>query len=202
MGGIRFKKLSSLAKTIWEWCEERELFIFAFYISSKDNFEADFESRRIDNETEFELSDTVFQKIIKKFGYPDIDLFATRINKKCKDYVSWTKDPGAIAVDAFTIGWKKFFFYAFPPFALIIRVLQKIKAEGARGIVVVPQWPTQPWYPLFLSMLETEVLLIKPDSNTVLLPDRKPHPLWKSLTLAAGKLSGEPSYQRAFQRNL
>lgn len=194
MGGIRFKKLSDLAKTIWKWCEERELFIFASYIASKNNTEADFESRRLDKETEFELSDVVFQKIISKLGYPNIDLFATRINAKCKDYVSWKKDPDAIAVDAFTINWSKFFFYAFPPFILITRVLQKIRSEGAEGIVVIPRWPAQPWFPLFYSMLESDILTFKIDSNTLLSPDRKPHPLWKSLTLVAGKLSGKLSY--------
>lgn len=191
MGGVRFKKLSDLVRKIWEWCEERELFIFASYIASKDNVEADIESRRLHKDTEFELSNVAFQKIVKKFGYPDIDLFASRINAKCKDYVSWTRDPGSIAVDAFTINWNKFFFYAFPPFILVSRVLEKIKAEGAEGIVVVPQWPAQPWFPLFLSLLESEGLIFKPQINTLLLPDREPHPLWKSLTLVAGKLSGK-----------
>ncbi|XP_018377926.1 PREDICTED: uncharacterized protein LOC108770722 [Trachymyrmex cornetzi] len=97
MGDVRFKKLSNLAKSIWRWCEDRELFIFASYISSKDNADADFESRRLGDGTEFELSETVFRRIVKEWGLPEIDLFATRINTKCKDYVSWIKDPGAIA---------------------------------------------------------------------------------------------------------
>lgn len=113
MGGVRFQKLSDLAKTIWEWCEEREIFIFASYIASKDNVEADFESRKRNFETEFELSDVAFQKIVQKFGHPDIDLFASRINAKCEKYVSWTKDPGLFAVDAFTISWKERFFTHF-----------------------------------------------------------------------------------------
>lgn len=201
MGGVKFQKLSDLARTIWEWCEEREIFIFASYIASKDNVEADFESRKRNFETEFELSDVVFQKIVEKFGYPDIDLFASRINTKCEKYVSWTKDPGSFAVDAFTISWKERFFYAFPPFILITKILQKIKAEKAEGIVVVPQWPAQPWFPLFLSLLKSDVLTFKSKSNTLLLPDRKPHPLWRSLTLVAGRLSGRPFGGEAYQKN-
>ncbi|KYN29547.1 hypothetical protein ALC57_01012 [Trachymyrmex cornetzi] len=46
MGGVRFKEVSSPAKSIWRWCEERELFIFASYISSEDNADADLESRK------------------------------------------------------------------------------------------------------------------------------------------------------------
>lgn len=190
---MRFKQLSDFARDIWEWCKERELVIFASYITSKDNDKADFESRRLDNETEFELAEVAFRKISAKFGIPGIDLFASRLNAKCKDYVSWIKDPGSIAVDAFTINWNKFFFYAFPSFILITRVLQKIKAEGARGVLVVPQWPAQPWYPLFLSMLESDVLSFKAESNVLLSSDRKPHPLGKSIILVAGVLSRKPS---------
>lgn len=83
------------------------------------------------------MTDVAFRRISAKFGIPSIDLFASRLNAKCKDYVSWIKDPGSVAVDAVIINWNKFFFYAFPPFILIIRVLQKIKAEGARGVVVL-----------------------------------------------------------------
>lgn len=194
MGGVRFKNLSNLAKSIWEWCEERELWLFASYIASKDNTEADFESRKLDKETEYELADVAFRKITEKFGYPNIDLFASRINAKCKSYISWMKDPSSVAVDAFTVNWKKYFFYAFPPFILVAKVLNKIKADEAEGIVVVPHWPAQPWFPLFLSMRKSDVLIFKPDCNTLTSPDREPHPLWRSLTLAVGILSGKPSY--------
>lgn len=147
IGGIRFRKLSDLAKVIWEWCEKRDLFIFASYILSKDNAEANFKSRRLSNDTEFELSDALFRKIVSEFGQPDIDLFASRVNAKCTDYVSWTRDPDAKAVYAFTLCWTEFFFYAFRPFILVTKVLQKIRAEGSEGIIVVPHWPTQPWFP-------------------------------------------------------
>lgn len=62
------------------------------YIVSKDNAEADFESRRLEDETGFELSDKVFRKIAHQFGFPDVDLFAFQINTKCKNYISWIRD--------------------------------------------------------------------------------------------------------------
>ncbi|CAB0044290.1 unnamed protein product [Trichogramma brassicae] len=52
MGGTHSKKLSLAAKEIWTWCEARKLWIFASYISSKDNAIADYESRRLEPETE------------------------------------------------------------------------------------------------------------------------------------------------------
>jgi len=84
--------LSKLAKEIWEWCEKRNIWIFASYIPSRENTEADSESRRLEPETEFALSQLAFQRIEDRFGKAEIDLFATRINAKCERYVSWSRD--------------------------------------------------------------------------------------------------------------
>lgn len=191
MGGIQHPNLNNLAKQIWQWCEERGLFIFASYIQSKHNVEADAASRFKSDNTEWELSSIAYSRLISKFGVPEIDLFASRINTKCNKFVSWFNDPDAYAVDAFTLNWESFYFYAFPPFTLILRVLQKIIADKATGIVVVPKWPTQPWYPLFNKLLTTKPIFITPEPNLLLSSDRTPHRLWKQLTLVAGRLSGK-----------
>ena len=50
-------------------------------------------------------------------------------------------------IDAFTIPWTDIDFYCFPPFSCILRVIKKVIQDQARGILVLPDWPTQPWYP-------------------------------------------------------
>lgn len=55
MGGIRFANLSRLAKEILLWCESRYVWIFASYISSKNNWAVDTESRKLQSETDFAL---------------------------------------------------------------------------------------------------------------------------------------------------
>lgn len=192
MGGIKFRNLNNLAKTIWQWCECRNIWLFASYIRSKDNIEADFESRRLEPETKYSLSNESFQKIVTTFGKPEVDLFATRTNAKCKDYISWGKDPGSIAIDAFTVKWDQYFFYAFPPFALLPKVLRKINTDGGRGVLVVPHWPTQAWFPMFLKMLESKMILLKRHKKMLISFDSQPHPLWHRITLAVGILSGKP----------
>ena len=192
MGGTHSKRLSSIAKKLWQWCEDRKIWIFASYIRSSENVIADFESRRLEPQTEYELSDEAFHQICLKFGMPHIDLFATRCNAKCERYVSWKKDPNSIAIDAFTIDWEQWFFYAFPPFSLILKVIRKIKYEGSRGILIVPRWTSQPWYPLYMSMLDSDLIVFEPKINTLLSSNREAHPLWPQLTLVAGVLSGKP----------
>lgn len=189
MGGIRYPTLSNLAKEVWQWCEARNIVVFASYIESAVNKEADKESRRLKPETEWQLAAYAFRKITANFGNPDIDLFADRNNTKCENFVSWGRDPEAVGVDAFTISWRTYYFYAFPPFALILRVLQKIINDKTEGILVVPFWPTQPWYPVFTSLLSEDPLYFKPDINLLISLDRTHHPLWSQLTLVAGRLS-------------
>ncbi|KAJ8916142.1 hypothetical protein NQ315_004509 [Exocentrus adspersus] len=135
MGGIKFAELNDITRKIWEWCEERKILIFASYINTRDNDIADAASRKIHVETEYSLHKTAFNEIRETFGTPQIDLFASYQNKKCKVFASWHPDPECTIIDAFTIPWNNTFFYAFPPFPLLQKVINKIKTEKAKGIV-------------------------------------------------------------------
>ena len=88
----------------------------------------------------------LFQLLTKIWGEPSIYLFASRLNAQVPCYASWRPNPDATYVDAFSISWKKQFFYAFPPFSLNARCLQKIAMGEAEDLMIVPFWPTQPWY--------------------------------------------------------
>lgn len=192
MGGTHSIRLYKVAREIWQWCETRNLTISASYIPSKENIEADYLSRVHNVDTEWELCPVVFGKIVRKFGRPEIDIFASRTNSKLERYISWHRDPNAETIDAFTVNWERWFFYAFPPFAIVLKTLRKICAEGARGIVVVPYWPSQPWFPLFRSMLISDVLIFKPRTNLLLSPCRSTeHSLAHQLSVMVGVLSGQ-----------
>ncbi|CAK1602664.1 unnamed protein product [Parnassius mnemosyne] len=136
MGGIQYPHLNNLARKIWQFCENKNIFIFASYIPSTENYLADRESRKINESTEWELHGHAYKEIIARLGSPCIDLFASRINTKCKLFVSWHMEPNCWAVDAFTISWKNLYFYAFPPFSLILKCLRKIEDDNAIGIIV------------------------------------------------------------------
>ena len=193
MGGVRFVAYNKLAKKIWQWAEDRKIFLFASYIASADNKQADSLSRIKNDNIEWELGNLAFDMIVKQFGRPTIDLFACKRNaKKCKEFVSWKSYSEALQIDAFTIKWTNLSFYAFPPFGLVLRTLVKIKQDRASGIIVVPNWPSQSWYPLFLDLLVGDPIIFQPDVNLLLSPCRKkPHPQAKHLYLMAGRVSAE-----------
>lgn len=100
MGGVQFSHLHNIACNIWNWCESRDNWVFASYISLYDNCEADAESRRSSPDTEWSLAEFAYMKIVKAFGDPKVDLFASRINRKCSVFYSWFRDPEATCVDA------------------------------------------------------------------------------------------------------
>lgn len=192
MGGIQYPELNKLAKDLWQWCEKRNLFVFASYISSKNNKDADDSSRNKNVDTEWELSECAFNSIFNKWGPFDIDLFASKVNAKIEKFCAWRKEPDACVIDAFTLDWSNFYFYAFPPFAIISKIISKIISEKAHGILIVPYWPTQPWWPLFIRLLADKPLILKPSHDLLLSPCRLiRHPLADQLSLIAGRLSGK-----------
>lgn len=189
MGGIQYPELNHLARSIWQWCEKRRIFVDAEYIPSRENVHADRESRSTSIDMEWELADVAFNKISKRWGSPEVDLFASTINTKVKKFCSWRPDPEAWLVDAFTVNWKNLRFYAFPPFSVILKTLKKIKDDKATGIVVVPYWPSQPWFPIFMKMLSGDPIFFNPSPDLLLSPCRSlEHPLAHHLSLVAGKL--------------
>ena len=180
MGGTKSPQCNKMAQQIWEWCSDRSIWITASYLPGSQNVDADFMSRKFNDNIEWMLNRDIFSEIVQRFGKPDIDLFASRINTQLPVYVSWKPDPSAWAIDAFSLDWGNLNFYAFPPFNLISKCLQKIRSDRAQGLLVVPNWPTQPWFPILHDLLleepfvlpNIEFLLTQPVSGTA-------HPLTK-----------------------
>ena len=180
----------------------RGLWIFASYIKSKDNKIADEESRILPAETEWELADWAFRDINISYGEFDVDLFASNLNKKCEIFVSWRRDPESIAIDAFTISWASFYFYAFPPFSIVLQTIRKIVNDQAEGVLAVPLWPAQCWFPMFNKLLVAKPLYFYPHNDLLHCLYRKVHPLSTTLTLVAGRLSGKLSVQEDVHHQL
>lgn len=190
-GGCRSGECHRVATDIWKFCEEKRIWVFASYISSKENVEADALSRWEVESNDFGLNLELFNNICNELGSPTIDLFATRHTRKCTKFYSWFPDPEAAGTDAFTHKWMEYF-YAFPPFNMIGRVLRKVIDDKANGIVVVPRWPSQPWFPLFLELCNKQFLCFDADVSNLYSPySSQPHPLATTMTIIAAQVSGK-----------
>lgn len=178
MGGIRSNSCNEIASQIWEWCKDRNIWLTAAHLPGTLNVEADRMSRKFNDNIEWMLDRAMFKSIVGRYGLPEVDLFATRLNAQLPKYISWMPDPNAWAVDAFTVDWGTLNFYAFPPFNIIPRCLQKIKVDNARGLLVVPNWPTQAWFPILEEMLLEEPMLLPWNISLLTQPvSGSPHPL-------------------------
>lgn len=73
------------------------------HIPGVENIEADSASRVFNDRTEWKLDQQVLSDIFSLFGKPDLDLFASRLNRQLTRYVSWIPDPNAVGVYDFTL---------------------------------------------------------------------------------------------------
>ena len=191
MGGCKSTMCDKMSREIWQWCISRNIWVSAAHVPGRLNTIADERSRKFNDRAEWKLNRQVFDRIVSHFGVPEIDLFASRLNAQVEKYVTWHPDPGAFAVDAFTLDWKPFAFYAFPPFCMIPKCLQKIREDKARGLLLVPNWPTQAWFPQLVSMMEGEPLFIQRQEDLLLLPVlNTTHPLNANIDLLCCRLCG------------
>ena len=203
MGGSRSGNCNDIAKLIWDYCRGKNMWISAAHIPGKANQSADKMSRQFNDNTEWKLCPIIYQEMCKKLSFsPDIDLFASWINNQVQKYISWKPDPGSIAIDAFSISWSKFDFYAFPPFSIIGSVIRKIIHDGATGIIITPLWPTQYWFPQLGDHIIHAPVLLPKKKNLLSLPNNKTHPLFPNLQLVAMLISGNPWKVRDFQQKL
>ena len=172
MGGSRSKECESVSKQIWNFCEQKQMWLVATYIPGIENVQADFCSRNFTDNTEWILNPHIFEKICDIWGVPDIDMFASRLNHKVETYVSWGKDPCAIENDAFTVDWDHWnLIYVFPPFSLISKCIRKIRRTRASVILVVPEWSGQVWFAQLRKPLVRDMMKFPPRPRNLLNPN-------------------------------
>ena len=201
-GGSRSEACNRIAREVWLWCIDNDILITATFIPGRDNVSADRCSRQFNDNIEWSLNDAVFLDIVKNFGSFTIDLFATRLNHKVNRYISWQADPEALAIDAFLFNWKGEYFYAFPPFCLLPMCVQKIRQDEAEGVLIIPQWPTQPWFTCVMKLLIDVPRCLPRQKDLLSLPGTsQSHPQGKRLHLLACHVSSNPLKQGDFRKS-
>jgi hypothetical protein len=202
-GGTKSLLLNKEVLEMWKWCFERRILISAEHLPGKLNVTADRLSRVFQDHVEWSLHPRMFQLLIVDLGIqPDVDLFASRINKQIPRFVSWHPDPLAWRVDALVFQWDRIKPYMFPPFCLVGRVLEKVRRDRVKvAVLVAPVWDTQPWYADLLLMLIQQPVIFPRRSDLLTLPHNgEKHPLSHKLRLAGWLISGHTSSTLEFRQ--
>ena len=147
-GGMKSGSLCALLWRILSWCTRQQVTLRARHIPGRLNVIADKLSRLGQTiQTEWSLQPEVFQAVCSRWHQPQVDLFATRFNNKLPQFVSPVPDPQAWAVDALSLSWEDLDPYAFPPVAILGKVVEKLQDYPCNRIILIaPGWPNMPWF--------------------------------------------------------
>ena len=201
-GGTVSRPLCLLTSRLLRWTESFDVHLKARYLPGESNVLADVLSRRGQVVgTEWSLHPQVARALLRTWGNPSIDLFATCLNAKLPLYCSLVPDPQAVFEDAFRHPWDDLDLYAFPPFALVGRVIARVQQSSRVAMTLVaPLWPEKEWFADLLLLL-TQPPLVLPCWDRLL---RQPHcNLFHqgahALNLHAWRLSSDTTESRAFR---
>ena len=147
-GGMKSGSLCALLWRILSWCTRQQVTLRARHIPGRLNVIADKLSRLGQTiQTEWSLHPAVFQAVCARWHQPQVDLFATRFNNKLPQFVSPVPDPQSWAVDALSLSWEDLDPYAFPPAAILGKVVEKLQDYPCNRIILIaPGWPNMPWF--------------------------------------------------------
>ena len=121
-GGTVSRALCLLASPLLRWTESFDIHLDARYLPGQANVLADVLSCHGQVVgTEWSLHPQVVRSLLRVWGNPSIDLFATRLNVKLPLYCSLVPDLQAVFEDALQHPWDDLDLYAFPPFPLVGR---------------------------------------------------------------------------------
>jgi hypothetical protein len=164
------KSMITIVRKIFRKLEELKIIVIAKYKPGILNQLADSLSR-LEAAGDYQLKQEVFLHGL--YGLMNeketmeqlvqIDMFATRENRKLEKFVSPGPDILAVESDAFSISWRNVLIYAHPPIVLIPQTLRKIEGEEAQGVLVIPLWKGQPWWPLLEKIALKKLILGKGD---------------------------------------
>ena len=149
--------------------EAENIMLQVRYIRSKWN-PSDFYSR-VRDKSEWKLSDVWAARLVHHFGVAQVDRFADAALTLLPRFDASYPCRGAEAVDTFTRSWVHTHSWVNPPYNDIGRVLHKLWNEPlASATLLLPVWPTQPWWPLLLELAAERVLVDLPPEAFVAGP--------------------------------
>ncbi|GMS92796.1 hypothetical protein PENTCL1PPCAC_14971, partial [Pristionchus entomophagus] len=150
---------------------------FKFHWIPRDmNVEADRASRDFDGD-DWALERWVFDQAVKRWGRPDVDMFADEQNAKCERFVSRVPSRGALSIDAFSDPrlWRSHsLLWCVPPPSLLCQTLAWMRRARARGVLGLPYWTSHPVFPTLFPPNHTpsfvKDFIIYPEGNSILIP--------------------------------
>ena len=196
-GSSRSPTLMRELREVWAFMLANKMRLQVRYIASEDNI-ADSWSRWRDRSA-WTLVPEVLQPLRRRVA-PTLDPFACSRTAVVPRFCSRHVEPGAEAIDGFSVSWVGETVWLNPPWQLLPRVLAKIAEDGCRGVLILPLWRSQTWFPTALSLPASWYLLPPPRLSVLSLHSGQTEPFTNHAVqlcallfdMAAGRTSSRP----------
>ena len=160
-GTSRSPLLMAELRQVWRLLIDMQVDLVPVYIPSGDN-PADFPSRHSQRaEWTFRAGMRATLSRLSSCAFT-LDPFARPATAMAPTYCSLRAGERCIANDGMCVSWRHQHVFLNPPWHLFHRVLRKIIEDAATGVLIVPHWPSQSWWPLVLRLRARWVYLPPP----------------------------------------
>ena len=144
--GSRRTHLQDLAVQIFEICIRNDILIRPTWIPREQNRYADSLSKLSDTD-DWTIDNETFTYLCQQLGHPQFDRFADDLNCKVPKFNSLYCCPNTSGVNAFAYDWSDVSLnWLCPPVKLICSTLHHMRLCHAKGILLVPQWPSSHYW--------------------------------------------------------
>ena len=192
-GGTFSSTLNDTAREILLWAENHHVRLLPQFIVGSSNVTADVLS--CPNQvigSDWTLHQEVVDHLVHKWPAV-IDLFATSLTARLPVYFSLASDSRAAGTDALLQPWDNLQAYAFPPIAIIRRVLVKLRSSrNCELTLIAPFWPQREWFPDILELLSNVPITLSGRKDLLRQPHfHRFHQNLPMLQLTAWRLSSD-----------
>ncbi len=148
--GSMKRDLQKLSIDIANRCKDLDVVLQVQWVPREHNVEADLISREMDLD-DWGVSNEFFHRIDCLWGPHTVDRFADNLNCKISRFNSKYWCPNTSQVDAFSVSWENENNWLVPPIVLICQAIKHVGVSKALATLVVPAWPSSPFWPLLFS---------------------------------------------------
>ena len=147
--GSMKEELHKLSVDIFYVTRDYNIDLDAEWIPRSLNDKADYLSKIVDCD-DWKVKDCYFYALTSYWGQCSVDCFASSKNCKVPRFYSRFYNPYCLGVDSFAFSWAGEFCWLVPPVTLVTRVIRHVCLCKCKGILVIPYWPSAPFWPLLV----------------------------------------------------
>lgn len=134
---VRSPSLCSEAIRLWNWCIIHQILITAVYLPGLQHMIADNFSRHFTKDHDWELNRSILGQIILIWNFLNVVLVTTTIHWKCMKFCSRGYLCCHFLRVTFLLPCLRSLLYAFPPMPPIFKVLNIVRQDKARIILII-----------------------------------------------------------------